>query len=203
MLGGGETPPEALMTDEDLLLLKRIVSTPGILGGKPRIDGTRVGVTHILEALAAGEPDLVAVLVEPIQGEGGINVPPAGYLAELRALCDRHGWLLMLDEIQTGMGRTGTLFACQHDEVLPDVMTLAKGLGNGVPIGACFPEFRMTAVRLPESFRGGCSFGAGQCGRTLPLSPRDKPGLAPQVNWRVKTSPAPAAPPLRCRSRPR
>jgi acetylornithine aminotransferase len=75
--------------------------------------------------------------VEPITGEGGVVIPDAGYLTALREICDERGWLLMLDEIQTGMCRTGKWFACQHEDVLPDVMTLAKGLGNGVPIGAC------------------------------------------------------------------
>ncbi len=110
-----------------------------------------------LEATATGEPDLVAVLVEPVQGEGGINVPPPGYLADLRALCDERGWLLMLDEIQTGMGRTGQMFACQHEEVLPDVMTLAKGLGNGVPIGACLARGAAAELFGPGSH--GSTFG--------------------------------------------
>jgi len=81
--------------------------------------------------------NIVAVLVEPVQGEGGIQIPPRGYLAELRKLCDERNWLLMLDEIQTGLCRTGKWFACEHENVLPDVITLAKALGNGVPIGAC------------------------------------------------------------------
>ena len=78
----------------------------------------------------------VAILVEPVQGEGGVNVPPKGYLKELRAICDRHDLLLMLDEVQTGCGRTGTLWAYQQMDCVPDVMTLAKSLGNGVPVGA-------------------------------------------------------------------
>jgi acetylornithine aminotransferase len=129
-------------------------------GFEPLVEGfvrLPYGDAAALEAVAAGEPDLVAVLVEPIQGEGGVNVPPAGYLAELRALCDRHGWLLMLDEIQTGMGRTGTLFACQQDEVVPDVMTLAKGLGNGVPIGACLARDAAAELFGPGSH--GSTFG--------------------------------------------
>ena len=77
-----------------------------------------------------------AVLVEPVQGEGGVNVPSDGYLKSLRELCDRNGILLMLDEIQTGMGRTGRLFAYEHEGVTPDVAALAKGLGAGMPIGA-------------------------------------------------------------------
>ncbi|MBV8402854.1 MAG: aminotransferase class III-fold pyridoxal phosphate-dependent enzyme, partial [Gammaproteobacteria bacterium] len=77
-----------------------------------------------------------AVLVEPIQGEGGYIVPPDGFLAALRALCDRHGMLLIFDEVQSGIGRTGKMFASQHWGVTPDIMTLAKGLGSGLPIGA-------------------------------------------------------------------
>jgi acetylornithine aminotransferase len=80
---------------------------------------------------------VVAVLVELVQGEGGINLCHDDYLHGLRRICDEHGWLLMLDEVQSGIGRTGRWFAFQHSGVMPDVMTLAKGLGNGVPIGAC------------------------------------------------------------------
>ena len=76
------------------------------------------------------------IFVEPIQGEGGVRVPSAGYLAGLRALCDQHGILLIFDEVQTGVARTGEWFAYQHEGVSPDIMTLAKGLGGGVPIGA-------------------------------------------------------------------
>jgi len=89
--------------------------------------------------VAEHNPNVVAILVEPVQGEGGINIPhdATAYLQELRKICDEHGWLLMLDEVQTGIGRTGNWFAFQHSGILPDVMTLAKGLGSGVPIGAC------------------------------------------------------------------
>lgn len=89
--------------------------------------------------VAASNPNVVAILLEPIQGEGGINVPgdSKAYFKGLREICDEHGWLLMLDEVQSGMARTGTWFAFQHTDVMPDVMTLAKGLGSGVPIGAC------------------------------------------------------------------
>ena len=79
--------------------------------------------------------EVAAILVEPIQGEGGYLVPPDGFLAGLRALCDRHGILLIFDEVQTGIGRTGKMFASQHWGVAPDIMTLAKGLGSGLPIG--------------------------------------------------------------------
>ena len=107
--------------------------------------------------MAANNSDIVAVFVEPIQGEGGVIVPPKGYLAALRALCDEHGWLLMLDEIQTGSGRTGTFFAYQGEGVLPDVVTLAKGLGNGVPIGACLA--RGAAADVLTAGTHGSTFG--------------------------------------------
>jgi acetylornithine/N-succinyldiaminopimelate aminotransferase len=110
-----------------------------------------------VETAASNRPSIVAVLVEPIQGEGGVVVPADGYLAALRALCDRFDWLLMLDEIQTGMGRTGRMFAHQHEGIAPDVMTLAKGLGNGVPIGACLARGAAAEVLGPGSH--GSTFG--------------------------------------------
>jgi 4-aminobutyrate aminotransferase len=80
--------------------------------------------------------EVAAILIEPLQGEGGYLVPPPGFLAGLRALCDEHGILLIFDEVQSGVGRTGRMFACEHDGVRPDIMTSAKGLGSGMPIGA-------------------------------------------------------------------
>lgn len=100
---------------------------------------------------------IAAVLVEPIQGEGGAQVAPAGYLKALRERCARRDWLLMLDEIQTGMGRTGKWFAFQHEGIVPDVMTLAKGLGNGVPIGACLARGKAAELFTPGSH--GSTFG--------------------------------------------
>jgi acetylornithine aminotransferase len=100
--------------------------------------------------VATHNPDVVAVLVEPVQGEGGIRTPDASYLQGLRKICDQHGWLLMLDEVQSGIGRTGKWFAHQHTGILPDVMTLAKGLGSGMPIGAC-----LTAGKAVELFKPG------------------------------------------------
>ncbi len=90
-----------------------------------------------LHTIAKNSAGVVAVLLEPVQGEGGINIPDDDYLAGVRALCDQQGWLMMLDEVQTGMGRTGRWFGFQHSGVVPDVITLAKGLANGAPIGAC------------------------------------------------------------------
>jgi acetylornithine/N-succinyldiaminopimelate aminotransferase len=112
-------------------------------GFEPLVTGfVRVPFDDIaaVEAAIAAHPSVVAVLVEPIQGEGGLRPPADGipaYLEALRALCDRHDLLLMLDEIQTGNGRTGKYFAYQHSSIRPDVLTTAKGLGNGFPIGAC------------------------------------------------------------------
>jgi len=106
---------------------------------------------------AQQSPDIVAVLLEPVQGEGGIRVASTDYLRELRALCDRHDWLLMLDEIQAGMGRTGAWFGHQHAGITPDVMTLAKALGNGFPIGACLA--RGQAADLFSPGQHGSTFG--------------------------------------------
>lgn len=102
-------------------------------------------------------PGIVAVLVEPVQGEGGVRVPSAGYLQALRALCDEHDWLLMVDEVQTGLGRTGTWFGFQHAGIEPDVVTLAKALGNGLPIGACLA--RGTAAELFSPGQHASTFG--------------------------------------------
>jgi acetylornithine aminotransferase len=129
-------------------------------GFEPLVKGfARVPFDDIesLQAVAKSTPDVVAVLVEPIQGEGGINIPAEDYLNQLRDLCDQQGWLLMLDEIQTGMGRSGRLFAFQHKGILPDVVTLAKGLGNGVPIGACLARGEAAQVFQPGTH--GSTFG--------------------------------------------
>jgi len=110
-----------------------------------------------IEAIAENNRDVVAILVEPVQGEAGIIIPDSGYLSELRRICDQNGWLLMLDEIQSGMGRSGKMFACQHETVIPDVMTLAKALGNGVPIGACLTSGKAADVIQPGNH--GSTFG--------------------------------------------
>ncbi len=110
-----------------------------------------------IDQVATNNRNVVAVLVEPIQGEGGVNVPDESYLTFLREACDRHGWLLMFDEVQTGMGRTGKWFAFQHAGVMPDVVTLAKGLGNGVPIGACIARGEAAEVFTPG--KHGSTFG--------------------------------------------
>ena len=115
------------------------------------------GDAEAVAQLLASDPNVVAVLVEPVQGEGGIRIPPADYLPRLRSLCDQHDCLLMMDEIQTGMCRTGTWFAFQHSGIKPDVMTLAKALGNGVPIGACLARGKAASVFGPGNH--GSTFG--------------------------------------------
>ena len=112
-----------------------------------------------LGELASSElkDNIVAVMLEPIQGEGGVVIPAPGYLTSVRALCDENGWLLVLDEIQTGLCRTGAWFACQHENVAPDIMTLAKSLGNGLPVGACLATEEVAGLMGPGSH--GSTFG--------------------------------------------
>lgn len=110
-----------------------------------------------IEAIAENKRNIVAILVEPVQGEAGIIIPDSGYLDALRRICDQNNWLLMLDEVQTGMARSGKMFACQHEAVLPDVLTLAKALGNGVPIGACVSRGKAAEVFKPGNH--GSTFG--------------------------------------------
>ncbi len=129
-------------------------------GFEPLVQGfVRVPYNDInaVKSIAANNTDTVAILVEPIQGEGGINIPADNYLNELRTVCDERGWLLMLDEIQTGIGRTGKWFAHQHNGIVPDVMTLAKALGNGVPIGACLARGDAAQTLTPGTH--GTTFG--------------------------------------------
>ena len=110
-----------------------------------------------VEAMGETRDDIVAVMVEPVQGESGIRTAAPGYLARLRRICDARGWLLICDEIQSGMGRTGRWFAHQHEDIVPDVMSLAKALGNGMPIGACLA--RGEAAELIQPGAHGTTFG--------------------------------------------
>ena len=129
-------------------------------GFEPLVQGfARVPYNDIeaIRLVAENNSNIVAILVEPIQGEGGVNMPDADYLKSLRKICDDNNWLLMLDEIQTGMGRTGKWFAFQHAGITPDVMTLAKALGNGMPIGACVAKGKAADVLQPGSH--GTTFG--------------------------------------------
>ncbi len=120
-------------------------------GFAPLVEGfIRVpfGDVEAIQEAAINHPDIVAILIEPIQGEGGVNTAPQGfsYLEEVRALCNQHNWLMMLDEIQTGNGRTGKYFAYQHTNIVPDVMTTAKGLGNGFPVGAVMTQGKAVGI---------------------------------------------------------
>jgi len=129
-------------------------------GFTPLVEGfVRVPYNNIkaVEIALAQNKNIVAILVEPIQGEGGINIPAPIYINDLRKLCDQFDLLLMLDEIQTGIGRTGKFLAFQHNDIIPDVCTLAKALGNGVPIGACLA--RGKAAKLLSSGSHGSTFG--------------------------------------------
>jgi len=127
-------------------------------GFEPLVSGfVRVPYDDVAAVEAVGDPAVVAVLAEPVQGEGGVKIPRADYLTQLRRLCDQRGWLLMLDEVQTGIGRTGSLFAYQQAGILPDVCTLAKALGNGVPIGACMA--RGEAAGVLTAGKHGSTFG--------------------------------------------
>jgi len=110
-----------------------------------------------ISQICESNSNLCAIFLEPIQGEGGIQVPSDNFLSEIRDLCDQHNLLLMLDEIQTGNGRTGEWFAYQHPSVLPDVVTTAKGLGNGMPIGACLARGKAAELFTPGTH--GSTFG--------------------------------------------
>ena len=129
-------------------------------GFGPLLDGfLRVPVNDFeaLQQATAGNPDVVAVMMEPIQGEGGLHPMRIEYMQQVRALCDANGWLMMFDEVQAGMGRTGKWFAHQWAGIVPDVMTLAKGLGSGVPIGAVVAHGKAPSVLQPGNH--GSTFG--------------------------------------------
>jgi len=160
---GVETPTIVVMTNAFHGRTMATVTATGNpkaqAGFGPLLDGfvrVEYGDADAVEALA-GNPNIVAVLVEPIQGEGGIRIPADDYLPRLGAICDQHDWLLMLDEIQAGMCRTGKWFAFQHTAIKPDVMTLAKALGNGVPIGACLASGKAAGIFGPGNH--GSTFG--------------------------------------------
>ena len=129
-------------------------------GFEPLVEGfIRVPFNNLsaINEVAESHNDIAAILLEPIQGEGGVNAADNEYLENLRQLCDEHGWLMMLDEVQTGAGRTGKWFAFQHTNMKPDVLNLAKGLGNGIPIGACLARGEAAEVFAPG--KHGSTFG--------------------------------------------
>ena len=142
-------------------------------GFEPLVSGfVRVPYDDIdaVKAIASRKNNVVAILVEPVQGEGGIHIPAdmAAYFKGLRQVCDENGWLLMMDEVQSGIGRTGTWFAFQHTGIIPDVMSLAKGLGSGVPIGACIAK-----GEAAETFtygKHGSTFGGNPLAATAGLT---------------------------------
>ena len=123
-----------------------------------------------VKQIASRKNNVVAILVEPVQGEGGVHIPAdmAAYFKGLRKVCDDNGWLLMLDEVQSGIGRTGTWFAFQHTGILPDVMSLAKGLGSGVPIGACLARGVAAETFVPG--KHGSTFGGNPLATTAGLT---------------------------------
>lgn len=143
-------------------------------GFEPLLSGfARVPFNDIaaIRQVASVNKDVVAVLVEPLQGEGGVNVADSEFLLELRKICDEFGLLMMLDEVQTGIARTGTWFAFQHSGVKPDVMALAKGLGSGVPIGACLARGEAAEVFKPGNH--GSTFGGNPLACTAALATLD------------------------------
>jgi len=140
-------------------------------GFEPLVKGFVRVPYNDLEAIrqvAQHNREVVAVLVEPIQGEGGVRTLDIDYLRQLRKICDEQNWLLMLDEVQCGIGRTGKWFAFQHTDILPDVMTLAKGLGSGVPIGACLTAGKAAGIFQPGNH--GSTFGGNPLACTAGLT---------------------------------
>lgn len=157
-------------------------------GFEPLVQGfVRVPYDDItaIEKVAADNPDIVAILVEPIQGESGVRMAKNGfdYLEQLRAVCDKFDWLLMLDEIQTGNGRTGKYFAYQHTGIMPDVVTTAKGLGNGFPIGACLVHGKADNLFGPGNH--GSTYGGTPLGCRAALTTVQELQKGPIDNARV------------------
>lgn len=154
-------------------------------GFAPLVEGfVRVPYNDIdaIEQAIGQHGNIVAILVEPVQGEGGVNIPASDYLNRIRNLCDQYNLLMMLDEIQTGIGRTGKFLAYQHNSIVPDVCTLAKALGNGVPIGACLAHGK--AAQLFSAGSHGSTFGGNPlaCSAALAvLATLDHENLIEQV----------------------
>ena len=158
---------------------------------QPLPEGFRHVALGDMDAMdTAVDPAVVAaVLVEPIQGEGGVNVPPKGWFGELRRLCDERDVLLMLDEVQTGLGRTGEWFGFQHEGIEPDVVTMAKALGNGMPIGACWARAEVASAFVPGdhgSTFGGQPLAAAAARATLAvMEAEDVPARATRAGGRL------------------
>ena len=143
------------------------------IGFEPLVSGfVRVPYNDLAAVRAlSGDPSIVAVMLEILQGEGGIHMADLDYQRSLRQLCDAQGWLLICDEVQCGMGRTGTWFGFQHAGIVPDVATMAKGLGGGVPIGACLAAGKATGLFGPGNH--GSTFGGNQLATTAALTTID------------------------------
>lgn len=178
----GITEPEIIVTEKSfhgrtMATLTATGNEKVKTGFTPVLSGFKHVAFNDIEAVKnAATSNTVAVMVEPVQGEGGVNVPNEGYLKALRDLCDENNWLLILDEIQTGNGRTGKYFAYQHEGILPDVCTTAKGLGNGVPIGACLAAKKATHVL--QAGNHGSTFGGNPvaCAAALAVNQELKDG---------------------------
>jgi predicted acetylornithine/succinylornithine family transaminase len=160
---------------------------------QPLPEGFRHVAWEDLDAMeAALDPTVAAVLLEPVQGEGGVHPASDEYLAGVRALCDERGALMMLDEVQTGIGRTGRWFAHQHSGVRPDVVTMAKALGNGVPISACWARAEVAAAFEPgdhASTFGGQPLAASAAQAVLGIMERDDvPSRAERAGRRLRTA---------------
>ena len=142
-------------------------------GFYPLIDGLLRVPYNNIEAIdnLAKNNNIVGILLEPIQGEGGIKIPNPEYLSKLRSICDANSWLLMIDEVQSGFCRTGKWFAYQHSTILPDVVTVAKALGNGVPIGACLTNKKASEILTPGTH--GSTFGGNFLSTTVGLKVLD------------------------------
>jgi len=164
-------------------------------GFEPLVQGFARFPYNDFEALqnaAKKDPNIVAVMLEPVQGEVGIRIPGQDYLTKIRELCDANDWLMILDEIQTGMGRSGKMFSFQHQAIKPDVMTLAKGLGNGIPIGACVAGEKAAEIFGPGNH--GSTFGGNPfcCAVALTvieqIQTNDLTTRAQQLGTRILTS---------------
>jgi acetylornithine aminotransferase len=164
-------------------------------GFEPLVSGfvrAPFGDAKAIERIAQGSNDVAAILVEPIQGEAGIRVPGSGYLEALRSICDQQGWLLIFDEIQSGLCRTGKWYAHQHEDVKPDILTTAKALANGFPVGACVARGAAAEAFTPG--RHGSTFGGNPlasraaCSVLDIMRSQDLPGQAATTGDRMMQS---------------
>ena len=161
----GNDSPTIIVTDASfhgrtLATLTATGSRKVQAGFEPLVNGfVRVPYNdaEAIRQIASHCSNIVAIMVEPIQGEGGIQIPDDNYLGELREICDENGWFLILDEVQTGNARTGTYFNYQQSGILPDIVTTAKGMGNGMPIGVCMARGKAAEVFQPGNH--GSTFG--------------------------------------------